>query len=120
MNPNYTRTIDDIEAMRYDWQESLGLEWMDITHRYLETFNDADHLTVADTEAMWEYRVATVRFFLPSVVRLERDDLEATLIHEYTHILLAPIESKLAEKHTELKEFTIEGITKALRRLRNG
>lgn len=118
MNRNYETAVKQIEGMRKDWQDVMGLGWIDIDHKYLEVYNEDDHQTIADTEALWQYRIATVRWYLPSVVRLDYEDIEDALVHEYTHILIAPIESKLPEKHIDLCEFTVEGIVKAIKTAR--
>jgi hypothetical protein len=120
MKANYELVKGAVEGLKDEWQTRMDLGHVAITHTYLPTFNEDDHLTVAQTEAMWEYRSATVKWWLPSAARLDRREIEDTLVHEYTHILLAPIELKIPDKHLELKEFTVESIARALIRSKYG
>jgi hypothetical protein len=120
MKANYELVKHAIDGMKDEWQDRMDLGHVAITHSYLEAFNETDHLTVAETQAMWEYRTANVRWWLPSAARLDMKELESTLVHEYTHILLAPVELKIPDKHLELKEFTVESIARALLRSKYG
>lgn len=119
MKANYELVKHTIEGLKDDWQTRMDLGHFSIQHTYLESFNEEDHLIIAQTQAMWEYRHAVIKWWLPSAARLDRKELEDTLVHEYTHILMSPIESKISDKHLELKEFTVESIARALLRSKN-
>ena len=116
MKENYKRAVDHLENLKDEWQDRMDLNHYDITHRYMEAYRDDDHLILADTTAFWEYRHATVKFWLPAIVRLDPPEIEDTLVHEYTHILTASMESKFPEKHADLREFAVESIARALLR----
>ena len=120
MKANYELVKHAVESLKDEWQSRMDLGHVAITHTYLPAFNEDDHLIVAQTNAMWEYRSATVRWWLAGAARLDHREIEDTLVHEYTHILLAPIESKIPDKHLELKEFAVESVARALMRSKYG
>ncbi len=91
--PQYVEAIARIETWAPVWQERLGLSHIEIEHKYLDTFEDVEPKTSADCAARWQYDVATIRWYLPSIVRLKRALLEQTLVHELCHVLLAPEQS---------------------------
>jgi hypothetical protein len=74
-----------------------------------------DLLTGAETISRWEYRSATINWYLPSLIRCPPDDLELTVVHEYCHILLAPLECHMKKSgEGEVSEFTTESVARAI------
>lgn len=120
MKEQYQHAIDRVEKHAKPLQSEMGIDWVDINHRYLDGLKDNDASIVAEADPIWEYRTATVKWYLPALVRLDEKEVEHTIAHEYIHVMMAPIESKIPDKHAELKEFVVEGLAKAIISLRHG
>lgn len=75
------------------WQDRLGLSHVEIEHVFLDTFEGAgdgsDFHTTACTETRWQYLQAKIKWYLPSLVRHDERTVEAVLVHELVHVLLA-------------------------------
>jgi hypothetical protein len=118
------------------WKKRLCLSEWDIKHVFVETTHEHnDYATAATTAAAWQYLSATITWYLPVAVRFSEDFLEATLVHELTHVMLSPeqnlIDTRIAsdsannqyttsendaltDRNYELMEFSTEMVTKAL------
>lgn len=90
----YQRVEATITKQAHRWQQRLGLSHWDITHVFLDSFDDDqssdDYKTTAITEARWQYLQARIKWFLPSAARHDDAELEKILVHELCHVLLAP------------------------------
>lgn len=98
------------------WEPMLDLPGVDVEHVFLPRVAEEDHTMVADTSASWEYRCATIRWYLGRVATLDDNDLENSVVHEYVHVLLAVMEKHLPERYrnSENSEHAVENITRAL------
>src|SRR5579872_6047859 len=94
-------------------EQDLGLGWWTIRHHFNETDSRDDDTIIADTSCNWEYRDATITWFLPICAAQSDDELLATAIHEYVHILLAPIESDCTAPD-KVKEYAVESVAKMI------
>lgn len=76
------------------WQTRMGLDHWEIDHVFLDTFygddGDEDFKVTAITESRWQYMQAKIKWYMPSAVRHDDDELEKVLVHELCHVLLAP------------------------------
>lgn len=114
-------------------EDELGLSgWLQIKHVYdvgMEgdtTPGDRDcnptlHGTCAITTASWQYRMAQIRWFLPTAALVEDDMLEMIAIHEYVHILLHPVSQLVPSRERDLgprEEFATESIARVICRAR--
>ncbi len=93
-------------------EDEFELGWLDITHRFNESSNP--DRTVAETTADWEYRQASIHWYLPIVANLSDEELVETAIHEYVHVLLDPIHDELPDRKgiDRLNEFVTQCLTK--------
>src|SRR5262245_48777434 len=112
MKSQYVDLIKTIKARTQEWEKLLDQRWINVEHAFLESYNHEDHHTLADTEAFWQYRHAKIRWYLPSMIRLSEAEMDEAIVHEYVHVLLSPIEGKLASRHEELSEFTVESLAR--------
>jgi hypothetical protein len=103
-----------VAAVTAQLEAEFDLGWLVITHRFNETSN-ADRV-VAETIADWEYRQASIHWYLPVVANLSDEELLETAIHEYVHVLLGPIYDVLPEREgiDKLNEFTTQSLTRAI------
>lgn len=114
-NPVYADLITRINHLAIEWEHRLDLPGIDIVHRFLETYKDGnDHSTVAETDSEWQYRAGVIRWYLPVALRLSEHDLEVALVHEYVHVLIAPLEGVMPAKASDLCEYVVESIARAL------
>lgn len=122
VNPEYERAKERILATADIWHRRLGIDSLGIkvTHKFIPSYDDDDHEIVARTQAVWQYRHAVVEWKLPAVTRLSDQALVEVVIHEYVHVIIAPMESKLDSEHEELCEFAIETMTRAIMNVAGG
>lgn len=98
-----------------EWVERLGLDHLTFHYRFLEAFKeDDDSETVADTACLWQYRVVTIRWFLPALCRMGAEDIRHDVLHEHIHALTASMEVELKSKHEKVCEFAVESLTLAI------
>lgn len=114
-NPAYKKVIQKIEAYRHTWEALLDLPGIEVTHRFHETFQDPENAdtTLAQTVCQWQYREAVIHWYLPNAARQADVDLERAVIHEYVHILNAPIK-ELCNDEMERLELATENVARAL------
>lgn len=84
------RVIDDLAPV---WQERMLLGHWSIEHVFLDSYfgddGEEDFKVTATTESRWQYFQAKIKWYLPSAVRHDDDELERILVHELCHVLLA-------------------------------
>ena len=101
-------------------QQELDMAWWTIRNRF-STKTEGDRITAATTTD-FEYRQATIMWNLPMAVLLTDDELEATIIHEYVHILMACLWNSLPDdvgEHIErMNELAVENITRTIQAAR--
>lgn len=112
-------------------EAELGLSgWWDIAHHFVEGLDGDTELdkdgkvtvykTCAATTTTWEYRSAKITWYLSTVCRIDDDELEWTAVHEYVHVLMAPLATLVPPKdlHGKLEEFVTESLARAIMRAR--
>lgn len=112
MKPQYEEAKRLVEQFSAEWQERLALGHFTIKQTFLETFKDDDDQdTVAVTQTFWEYRHATMRWYLPKLVAMTPAEIRHDVLHEHVHVLTSSMESELADRHTKVSEFAVQSIT---------
>ena len=117
LNPHETAVVGRILRITNQLEYEFGLDgWYQIKHHFSTRFDGSDALdadgnstcytTTAITVASWEYRTASITWFVPVAATQTDDVLTQVAIHEYVHALLAPISSLLpgrkdVSKHDE-------------------
>lgn len=110
----YLETVERIRHYVAEWEGVLDLPGVEVIHRFIETVRDDEEGTAADTEVKWQYRRATMRWYLPVLIGTPDDELESILVHEYCHVLLGPLASHLKPNSVDFEEFAVESIARAL------
>jgi len=77
---------------------------------------DTSEQCVAATYSDFAYLTAKIYFNLAKVADLDDAELERSVIHEFVHLLLAPIRS---ENNTQNTEYCVTSISRLFRGLRN-
>lgn len=62
----------------------------------------------------WEYRSARITFYLDCTTDLNDDDLEHTVVHELSHLLLGSIRDYSTDDRRQMTEFAVTAVTRAL------
>ena len=95
------------------WQAQLGLDWLTFKHNYTTAYDSDDPHTCACTEAYWQYRDVKFTWYLPAIARLDDDELEDVVVHEFVHSMIAPIEQNMDDDDADLCEFAVENVCRA-------
>ncbi len=113
-----------ILAVAQRMQDQMDLNWITISHNFDhhgcgEETGDVDN-TAAVTNTGWQYRVATVTWYLPAVASMTDYKLEEVVTHEFTHILLGPMKDHYGKSAaaTEHEEFAVECVSRSLLAMR--
>lgn len=115
---NKQAVVDRIVAMTTALEDEFDLGWVTITHRFNET--DASDRVAAETITDWEYRQASIHWYLPTMSKMTDEEVEATIIHEFVHVLQAPLLDLLPDKKKtdKMSEFTTQSLTLAIMAMR--
>ena len=114
-----TRILKTTSAL----EREFGLDgWLQIKHQFDTGFDGDEGLdkdgiasvykTTAITLTHWEYRIATITWYIPVAATQTDADLEAVAIHEYIHCLLSPIATLLPSGRgiDKLEEYVTESL----------
>ena len=105
-----------VVTIGHELQEQLDLGWLTISHKFDERTTE-DRVT-AETKSDWEYRQATILWNVESVMLLDDDQLSATIIHEFVHVLIDPLWSALTaaqqDRFNKIHEFCTENVARAI------
>lgn len=89
------------------WADVFELDQWNMTFMWTRVLNEDNSDCIAKTHGRWQYRHATIEFFLPIVAENDNDDeLERTVIHELMHIILLPMAQCLVEDAEHQHEYT--------------
>jgi hypothetical protein len=98
------RVINAVNKNASKWQRRMGLMHWDIEHVFIDSYYDdssgEDFKVTAITESRWQYMQARIKWYLPSAVRHNNEELEKVLVHELCHVLLAPEQALIDTKTT--------------------
>jgi len=92
------------------WKHLLKLGDYTFTVEYKQGSSDYHangFIGIACTRASWEYRQATITFWIDELADVPEEDIENIVVHELMHTVVAPI----SPKHGKLEEFVVENLT---------
>ena len=119
-------TVKRIERITKRLERELGLiGWLLIKHVFDPGYDGDTALeqngtlsvykTSAITTAQWQYRFATIRWFLPTCSQQSDDMIELIAIHEYIHAVLAPLTAQHHKSmNSDLEEFVTESLARMI------
>jgi predicted SprT family Zn-dependent metalloprotease len=97
------------------WFTTLGMGWFTID---FEWTRETDGGTAGRTTSQWQYRSATITFFLSILAEHDDDTVERTVVHEMAHVLLSGIAQNMIHDDetlsNQVNEYTTETVTAAL------
>lgn len=114
LTPEFEVARQRIETFTAKWDELMDMGWLSIKNTFNPNFNEDSHDIVATTSTDWEYRATGHDFHLPKVCSISDETLEAVVVHEKTHALLASMESNVKSGHDKECEFAVESVARAL------
>lgn len=96
------------------WFTTLGLGWW-VVDLYWERSRDEEHPSqLGETSSKWQYRSAAVTFNLPEIATVDDDRLEECVVHEMVHILVNGIQDIRYDQSTEITEYTVTTVARAI------
>ena len=94
------------------WRENLGLNTYRLHNSWATEPKEGSPNCAASTEMRWEYLEADFTWYLPNLKQLNDDELEECVVHEFCHILIAP----LMHEDTEHGRLIYERVTSTVQR----
>lgn len=102
------------------WFDAMGLGWFRVEMVWSRERAEDAPTTDARTYTHWQYRDSSITWFLPAIADCDNEYLEGIVVHEFSHILLAPLLSVDEEKDLPLQhEYATECVARALQRVRD-
>lgn len=98
------------------WFKPLGMGWFQVTMTWQRERDEKQPRTAAKTITSWQYRNAEIIWFVPAIPDNDDDFLEGIVVHEFTHILLAPLLAVDHEDDLPLQhEYATECVARAIK-----
>lgn len=115
----------DVAKKRFEkfaekWHPLMQMGWYTIRYEYLRDYFEDDVDTVAICRPSWIYRKASITVSMRKVHDLDDEQLENCVIHEFAHIVLAPVTQDQPEEWHEQVEFVTETIAVLFQNIANG
>lgn len=96
------------------WFKTLGLGWFLVD---MEWSREHDGEVAARTFSSWEYKSATITWFLPHLANQSDDTVERCVVHEFCHILLSGLAQNQRDTDEvladQVNEYTTELVASA-------
>lgn len=116
----FRKEVDNLEKFLIPLKDALLNDWK-IKHVFnRERWSDGGRM--ADTSALWEYKTATINWYMPAVKEYcpEQSDVFNLVIHEFTHCIIDPISppsDDVSDEKRALIEFVTQTIADSMQRL---
>lgn len=118
LESKFNAIVDEIEVYIDYWQRKLGLEYWDIYSKMIPSLCHRNTSIRACIRCSWEYRNASIEFFLPTLFDEQKREREYVVVHELCHAVINPMENKkTVEKHLE---YVVVDMANALLRVKYG
>lgn len=105
------------------WAPLMDLGHFEIANVFHDDLRgeEADDLesTAAATTTAWEYRSASITWYLPAVAAMTDEGLEQVVVHELCHVLLAPLKEALKANTIKVEELATENVARAVLKARS-
>lgn len=73
------------------WFQAMGLGWFKVDMEWSRERDLDNPQTAARTTTRWQYRHAVITWYVPALVDNDDEYLEGIVVHEFVHILVAPL-----------------------------
>lgn len=119
----YTYVKAELDGLLESWQQRLGLSHYLIEIVYLDAYRDPEDtadVTPAECVAQWAGLRALIKVYLPMVAGYTASKLEHLMVHELSHVLLAPEQDMLKPSQAGQMELATESVARALLNVGSG
>lgn len=110
----YEKAKKRVQSFIDKWFTTLGLGWWRVDMQWYQSKDDDEIDTAARTTWRWQYRTASINWYLPILAEMNDEKLEATVVHEFAHILTGPMVQNAPEENHQLMEYGTETVARAL------
>lgn len=97
------------------WFKTMGLGWFKVNFEWAR-YEDGE--TAARTLSSWQYKSATITWFLPHIAKYDDDTIEQCVVHEFAHVLLSGLAQNMIHDDetmtNQINEYTTELVTSAV------
>lgn len=87
----YNQLKKKITRLASLWRERLGLNTYRLHHSWDRTTKEKADNCGAEVKMRWEYLEADFTWYMPALKDLNDDELEECIVHEFCHVLIAPL-----------------------------
>lgn len=96
------------------WYNVLGIHWWRINRNWHRERREDSPNTFGDCSTDWEYRNATINFYLLVAIDMSDNALEEAVVHEFVHVLAAPLHDFRDDQAREITEHTVTTIARQI------
>jgi hypothetical protein len=97
------------------WFQAMGLGWFRVDMVWERERDLEVPDTAAKTLTKWQYRTANITWFLPATKDCNDEFLENVVVHEFVHILVAPMAN---DDEPNEHEYATESLARAMQWVR--
>lgn len=103
-----------VEKLWDKWFTSIGMGWWQVDRTFEREHKEDSYDTIAETFCNWQYRTANITFYLPVCADVDDDKLEEAIVHEFAHVLLAPLQDFRDDQAREITEHTVTTVARSI------
>lgn len=115
----YDETKSRLERYLKKWHPLMQMGWYNLSYEYVRGYSDEDITICALTKSYWTYRRATIIWYMQKLSELSDEELEDIVVHEFTHIVLAPVTQDQPVEWHEQVEYTTQTVAVILQHIFN-
>jgi len=113
----YEKTKKNLQNFTTPLKNAILLNW-NIKNVYVRE-RASDRGVMAETSALWEYRTATITWYIPVIEEHcpTQDDVFNLVVHEYVHCIIDPISPRVesvSDDQRAIVEFVTQNVTDAI------
>lgn len=115
----YEETKKRLEKYLEKWHPLMQMGWYGLKYQYERGYCEDDSSTCAVTTSSWIYRRHHITWFMQKISELSDEEIEDIVVHEFAHVVLAPVTQDQPEEWHEQVEYTTQTIAVILQHIEN-
>lgn len=96
------------------WYKTLGMHWWRVDRYWERDYCEDSSSTLMITNSNWEYRTGSIRIYVPSCAEITDEHLEESMVHEFVHILMAPLQDLRDDQARQITEHTVVTLARSI------
>jgi hypothetical protein len=112
---DYDALKSKLKAMSHKWADRMGLGWYRLNFEWVRDYNEEVRDRAGQCHSSWQYREATITFYLAKLIGFEDSVIEETVVHELAHCLASPLEDLSSDMAAQQTEYCTTLIAKAVK-----